>query len=367
MIELFGMLLAQSTAVPAATEPQFDYPVMAAEWRPPSARSSRKQLGRPRHLFEINENQYPIDGAGKLKFSPSTDQIDFTEFRSGVGAVVNLRLWFDGNGSPANCDYTTGHNGWVGSQFDWMKETLVPGLCEQFQKRARFEYAAWQTQSIKRGFLEREFTLTRKMRPSLPVVFTSKDDGLPVELTVKEIDKEVTCLIDSQRMDSKAREAVCNSFMKTDEYAEILEFPRRGGRPLEVDLMAYVKGTLANKAKIVMRQPLPDYGLGQRFEEQIDAGQRLDMSLGAFESNIQPSHVPFLHRVDLRARVTAVLGIDAAGRVKTCRPQRSDSYPVIENLTCRALYRRGRFKFAAKQTWSGLRYMVATVAWNSMR
>ena len=60
-----------------------------------------------------------------------------------------------------------------------------------------------------------------------------------------------------------------------------------------------------------------------------------------------------------------MLGIAPDGRVRTCRPLRSDTWPGIDNATCAALVGHGHFRFSEKPDWKALRYKRETVWWRT--
>jgi hypothetical protein len=72
-------------------------------------------------------------------------------------------------------------------------------------------------------------------------------------------------------------------------------------------------------------------------------------------------------RYGMESRSLTLLGIDRAGKVRSCRPAETPSpanTAFLDNYTCQVFLKRGRFQFhPTAPAFSGLRYRIQSLSW----
>lgn len=338
----------------AQDAPEFDYPVTIS-----GAAAAQRSLPLPRRQVVVSPQEVPVDRAGVLDFTPDDDALGISGWTGGLPAEARVRMWFDGQGQPVDCNVLTTSTGWAEAPEGWDREAFVAGICSEFMAKASFTYAEWFDLPVERAFIEREVAISRWLTPEEPVHLVSRAAGEPVELSVDW--RTRSCTIDWLRvLDQSHRDAVCAAFLTSDEAARIAS-----GNSTATRLIAYIPGRLGDGGAVsVSMGRVQAAGYGTRWPDlEVNEDLVLQPEDGSFSADLGLEDIPLGRGWTIDARIRMLLGIAPDGSVATCRPLSSNTFAAIDNATCAALVERGHYQHSQEVDWTGLRYMVQTVRW----
>lgn len=350
--------IACASTLAAEGQPQFDHPVL-------TVRHAGASPPKP-YLFDALEDQVPLDEAGKLSFKPSAEELGVNNWTGGLPAIARARLWFDAKGQPAKCEiiYTT--IGWnlTGGR-DWDDSAFGAAVCREFMAKAKFSFADWFVIPMRKGFLEREIRLTRWLTPNMPVHFTSRQDGYPIELKIGP-EANDGCEISWLRIiGSESARAICDAFKVTEEAKRLDQF-RKGSEQNNYNLVAYVDGKLNDGGAV----GISEFYDGTKYQALYTV-PKMKENMTLLKSDGDFSFYPSFEKLNVQdprnfsARVQAVLKIGPDGQVASCQPVFSDTEPRIDNATCAQMAKTGRFKFESPPKWKGYRYWIQSIRWKT--
>ena len=309
-------------------------------------------------------------GAGALEMALDSAILspDLLNKYSEGGYYANYELGFDANGAVNSC-----------KSFSYGGPSLIDThICRAMGKAAHFKFAVEFLMDAPAGYLPISFNWGSRKHIAEPIVFTTKDSGILVNLTYTKLKNAK--LAECTNYDTNITEAeklqICTAMRLSKRFQAQMLRVKKPKKSYGVTNQFWVNSWIKAKSPMPLAESTLKWEQGfydnspssYTYPNAIPANaKRITLSMGKFFMELKNSDRPDLNEGQWQryeGAATIAVAINPDGSVHSCKPYISSQAAGLDIKACQVAVERGRFVFTAgKPTDTELRYIAVPVAW----